>query len=150
MTVKSYNSPEEMFADVQRDRSEADRHVEDWQRSVLPGDKIIRVVDQDGLLLIYGEVIDPIASEKEHYDLEDPMEAAEFEYVQRQFSKEWARSYRYGKFYSTQCPEGEHRQLHLATITGVLTEAEFKDAREQGWPQDFGFARTVYTRRSQN
>lgn len=151
MSVKSFGDPLEMFEEMRRNKERADQQIEDWQRSIRPTAKVIRIAEMGGRhILIYGEIIDIVESERAHYNLNDPMEAAEFDYVERRYGEDWQRSFRFGRFYSPLCVEGEFGQIHLATITGVLTEAEFEAARNQGWPQDFTFARTVFTRRASN
>lgn len=151
MAVKSFKDPMELFEEMRRNKERADQQIEGWQRSIRPPAKVIRIAEAAGkLLLIYGSIIDPVESERAHYNLNDPMDAAEFQFVEQRFGSDWQRSFRFGRFYSPLCVEGEFGQIHLATITGVLTEAEFKAAQEQEWPQDFTFAKAVYERRSSN
>jgi hypothetical protein len=129
MTVKAFDSAEEMLAEMQRDREDADAHIEEWQRPTKPGDKIVRLADVFGeILLIYGKLTEP-----------EPV-----------YGAEWRRTSRYGWFYSVACPEGEPGSLHLATITAVITDEEFEAAREAGWPMDLNLVRNAVQRRSGN
>lgn len=139
MNVKAFDSAEEMFAAMQRDREAADGRIEDWQRTVKPGDLVLRIADVDPVrtehVLIYGEIIDPVESEKAYYNLDDPVEAAEFEHVKSRYGDQWSRSFCFGRFYSPLCPEGEYGDIHRAVLTAVLTAEEFEAARGR-WPQD--------------
>lgn len=134
--IEVFDSAEEMLRALRESREAADAHIRSWQREIRPGDKVLRMAPVDGsLLVIYGEILDVVETERPHYDLSDPEARAEFEFVCAQFGPEWQASYRFGRFYSPLCPEGELGDIHLATITCILTEDEFVEARVQHWPQ---------------
>lgn len=136
--VMAFTNVSDMLQEMQRNRETADRLVVPWQRAVKPGSKIIRVADAFGdnrLILIYGQIIDIVAEEEKYYNLNNPIEAAEFSYTEKRYGADWYRSFRYGRFYSHICPEGEYGEIHLAAITAVISDDEFEKARIQGWPQ---------------
>jgi hypothetical protein len=137
MSIQVFDSPEEMFEQLRRDRENADRHIQPWQRELKPGDYVVRITEQFGqIIVIYGKLLDPLESERPYYNLDDPEEAAMFRDVEERFGEAWHRSFRFGRFYSPMCMQGEIGDVHLATISGVISEAQFEEARQQGWPQD--------------
>ena len=147
--TRTLRSARDLYEQSQRERKWADAHIKDWQRSVRTGSFVLRLAEVDGkLLLIYGEIIDRVETERPHYDLDDPMQAAEFDHIERKFGPEWLRSFRYGRWYSPKVVEGEFGSAHIATLTAEITGSEFQAAREQGWPQDFEFAKGAIARRS--
>lgn len=154
MSVRAFDDIEEMFQAMASDREAADARVEPWQRTVRPGDHVVRIVDIDPVrvehVLVYGEIIDPIESEKAYYNLRDPEQAAAFEHVKICYGDQWSRSYCHGRFYSPLCREGEYGDVHRATLTAVITAEEFEAAREAGWPQDPIFISRVVVRQSTN
>jgi len=140
MTVQFFDSMEELQETLRENQRRADARIEDWQREVKPGDKVIRLAEMNAgplrrLLLIYGEIIDPIEAERPHYDLTQPEEQAEFNYVCQRYAGEWSESFCFGRFYSTLCSEGEYGDIHRSTITSIISDEEFEEYRKAGWPQ---------------
>lgn len=147
--VKAFDSIMDMHAYAQQQREAADALIKGWQKAIRAGSKIIRVAEVGrGLLLIYGSIVDPIESERAHYDLSDPLQEAEFDHIATRYGPAWQESFRYGRFYSPMCVEGEFGSVHLATIMAEITDAEFETARLGEWPQDLNFARGAAARRS--
>jgi len=148
MSVHGFGSPEAMFRAIEESRKVADKFIKDWQRTIQPGAKVIRVGDagEYGILVIYGEILDPVALERKHYDLEDPAEAAEFARVKSQYGEDWQRSFRHGRFYSETHPDGELGDTHLTTLVAEITDEEFESARGSGWKADLNLVRTAVGR----
>jgi hypothetical protein len=119
-------------------RKAADAMIRDWQRAVAPGHKVTRPC---GDLIIYGEILDVIETERPYYDLNNPDEAAQFASVQSMHGDCWSKSYCFGRFYSEACPEGEYGDIHRASIRAVISDETFEKARAAGWPSLSGLVR---------
>ena len=151
MGVRAYDSAIEMWEAMQRDRQAEDKQIEPWQRLVKPGQYVIRLTEMCGdALLIYAQVLDPVELERQHYDLTDPLEEAEFEYTRSHYGAPWQESYVFGRWYSQLCREGEYGQAHRCTLTAVITPTEFEHSREMGWPMDQLTVMRAVRRRSQD
>lgn len=135
--VVSFKNAKEMFEHLQNSRKQADQRIQTWQKAIEPPAKVLRIHDMGGVpLLIYGELIDPVKAEEALYDLNDPIDAAEFDYTSKHYRGAWKDSYRFGRFYSTECPRGELGDIHLSTIVATITDEEFLFAKKAGWPTD--------------
>lgn len=138
MSVVSFNNVEDMLQHMRRSRARADVRIQQWQKSIEPPAKVVRLAEAgpNNVLVIYGELIDPVKAEQSMYDLTDPIQAAEFDYTARHYTGDWKNSYRFGRFYSVDCPSGELGDIHLSTIIAVITDEEFLFAKKHGWPSD--------------
>lgn len=133
MSIRSYMTYVEMIEDMQRNEAAATTRIKDWQHSVVPGNYVVRAVPSYNIV-IYGIIIDPIENEKQYYDnLSDPEQKGEYETSIESYGDGWKQSYRFGKFYSILCVEGEYGDIHLSSITKVITREEFESAKQNGW-----------------
>lgn len=132
MSEESFNSISELFQSICKDREVADKQITNAQNSIKPGDKIIRITLG---LVIYGEILDPLEEEKPHYDFSEPFDVAEWQRMKHHFEGLWKESYRYGRFYSPRCEEGELGNVHLSVIHMLIPDNDFEAARKTGWPQ---------------
>jgi len=138
VTAKDFNSIEELFSSIEKQRELADHQITNAQNSIKPGDKVIRITPG---LAIYGEILDPLKEEIPYYDFKESFDVAEWDRMKQKFTGLWKTSYRYGRFYSPRCSEGELGNIHLSTIHVLISEDDFKRAKKAGWPQsapDFG------------
>jgi hypothetical protein len=71
---------------------------------------------------------------------EDPESAeetrAEQEFEQRSYKEGVARGYHPAHAFSEWCPSGEYGDVHISTVTLVLTREQFEMARRMGWPNN--------------
>lgn len=132
MTVETYATTEELLASMTSAREAADESIQPWQRELKPGDKVVRLY---GDLVIFGQLLDVLELERQEYDLDDPEEAAQCAEMARFYSPsgDWYQSFRFGKFYSVACTEGELGDVHLATVAAKITEGTYELARVGGW-----------------
>ena len=128
----SYDSDEEMADALSAANSEASLRVDDWQAAITAG-CFYYAVDYEEQLVIYGMVLDPVAGERAAGASE-----REVQYVEEMYKAPGMESYRAARSYSVYCPEGEMGDIHVSTVSGVLTQGQFEAAREQGWPSSPG------------
>lgn len=115
MTIKVYDSFEEMFEDMEASQVLADSNVQPWQRGLKAGDCFVRADALPGVD-VYCEVLPP-------YDEEDAAMYAEAH----------MQNYRFCKCYSTMCEWGEMGDVHISTATHTITREEFDAAKERKW-----------------
>ena len=106
MEVEFFSSTEEAIERLEEARKAANGRVKPWQAQVKQGQYFVVVCDEG--LVIYGEV------------LED-------------YQEERLQHYRFCKCYSVACPQGELGDVHVSTITRVITKVEFDEAHQSGW-----------------
>lgn len=123
MNIKSFSSFEEMLASMAQDRAVADAQVDPVQSGLKIGDFFIR--ETHGLV-IYGEVLNPIDGEDEE----------EREFQRRTRNQPHMKHYRFTKCYSPVVPDGEYGDIHVSTVSLVLSREMFDRCRAAGWPQD--------------
>ena len=108
MEVEFFDSFEDMQKRLQQQMKAADARVQPWQAKIKPGDYILRETEYG--FPIYGHVLEQYGPDQPHL-----------------------RHYRFCKCYSVACPEGEVGDVHVSTIEQILSEAEFEEAKKQGW-----------------
>lgn len=133
-----FDTIEEMQVFLSENQKAADAQIKDWQRAVKPGDFVMRFAEFGGeVLAIYGEVLDAIELERPHHDMGSFEDRMEFEAVKARYKVDghWHQSFRFGRFYSPLCAEGEYGDIHLSTIACVIEKEMFEMAKAAGWPQ---------------
>lgn len=115
MAVSTFLTIEELFESMQRDREQANEHIQDWQWKVKPGDNFIRT---DSIVPIYGTV------------LEIPEEDANL------YEQEHMKGYCLTKCYSVMCPAGEVGDIHISSIDRTISQDEFVRALVRGWDKE--------------
>lgn len=130
--IKTFNSIEEVLAFIHECSQKGDEEVEPWQATLKPGDHFIRIMSLGyEVLVTYGVVRDPVQAE---IDLGADEEEVEF---QRQLrDSPHMKNYRYTRSYSEACPEGELGDVHISTVSSIITQEMFEKAKEMGWPSD--------------
>lgn len=88
------------------------------------GDHFVRLVDENGVLAIYGEFVTADTADT------DGDEDMDF------YSQPHMKNFRFSRCFSILCPEGELGDTHVATIGKKLSPTQFNLAREMGWPSD--------------
>lgn len=124
--MKQFNSLDEMLVYIRECSESADMRVEPWQEAVKPGDYFVR--SSEGFT-IYGKILDPVQSEIDAGAGED-----EVDYQRQLRDAPHMKHYRFTKSYSDLCPEGELGDVHVCTLTAIISEAMFNDAKKRGWP----------------
>lgn len=117
MSVRTFNSTEEMFDSIREGERRADEAVQPWQDAVKIGDYFVRVEELYGdRFVIFGEVID--------FEYEEDREV---------YQQEHMKNHRLTKCYSVLCPEGEFGDVHVVSIGAVITKEMFEEARDADW-----------------
>lgn len=130
MSIKTYDSLDDVFDTIRKVRKAADRRVRPTQAALQAGDFVIRY-DKSSDLVIYTELLDPVTAEREAGAGE-----AEVAYVREHYAQEHMKHSRFGRHYSVVCPEGELGDLHVASVEVTLSRADFQKVRAAGWPGD--------------
>lgn len=134
MLFKTYESWEEMQADMQDNQKAADQMVKPHQAALKSGDFFVRLLL--GIeLIVYGEVLDPTKpAHADHVysaeELDEIVQEAEI------YKQPHMRNYRWSRCYSVDCPEGELGDTHVCTVHCALTKEQFDLAQELRWPKD--------------
>lgn len=130
MDFRSYETHEAMLEDLAKAREEADARTKDWQRALKPGDFFLRIVREENIL-IYSEVLDPVASSKAAGGPE-----SEQVYLGKQYAHPNMACFRFCNAFSIYCPEGELGDVHLSTAYVKLSKGVFETLRAAEWPAD--------------
>lgn len=136
---KSYDSFEEMMADIQRNREAADRAVTEAQAALTVGDCFMRFDEPSGLV-IYGEILDPGKPAAPYDKNVSEEELAEYEYEAKVWKQPHMENIRFCRCFSRVDPwcaeQGELGNVHVATMAVKLSREAFEAMREAGWPND--------------
>lgn len=142
MSVKLFDSLEEMFADIEKGMEEANSSVRPFQEAIKPGDFYARWEPNAGVM-IYGEIIDPLQWYHDQpkpwdHDLEE-----EYGYDKQMWDSYRMRHMRYTKSYSVMCPDGEPGSVHVAVMHAKLNREQFEFMRRCNWPESIAKARLM-------
>lgn len=138
MGFQAFDSYEDMQAAMTEAREKADAVVTTGQAALKPGDLVIRHDAESGLV-IYSELRDPVAGEREA-----GADDAEIAYVTNLYNEPHMRNFRFGKHFSEACPEGELGDLHVCVVVGIMDRAAFEWFRENTWPSDLNTVRAAW------
>lgn len=108
MEIESFDSFDDMMRRLQEQMKAADARVEPWQAAIKPDDYFFR--NSGYGFPIYGQVLKEDEPREPH-----------------------VRHYRLCNCYSMACIEGEMGDVHVSSIERIISEAEFEEARSQGW-----------------
>lgn len=108
MEFEAFGSFDEAMEKLGREMRAADARVQPWQAAIKPGDYFMHGTPYG--FNIYGEVL------KEDEPREQPL-----------------RFYRLCQAYSVACPEGEMGDVHVSVIERLLSEVEFREAKDRRW-----------------
>lgn len=119
MSVKTFQSSEEMFADLEA-RVEAGREaakIHHIKAADLPHGSYFVYGHFEVGELIFGEVI----------------EVTEYPEDNESIAQGRENGYIFARCYSVLCPEGELGDTHITRISRVISKEEFEVAKEAGW-----------------
>lgn len=124
-----FNSLEEILEYQEKAYNEAEARTLDIQREITYGDYVFRLHEE---ILIFGRV-----STQEEF-LGNNLRGQEDEYND-EIRAEWAgieeahtRGYRYGRYHSNVCPEGEWGSSHVSTLWKITAD-DFEVAERNDW-----------------
>ena len=124
MDVKTFDDIGDFFAQQAKALEEANKRIQPWQAEIKVGDCFVRLYQMgDRVIQIYGEVIDALEAERQAGADED-----EVAYVKSLYEDPGRQGFRFTKSYSVLCREGELGDVHVSTMTRVITRAEFESA----------------------
>jgi hypothetical protein len=135
-SFKSYNSFEEMMADIQKNLEEADSGVQPWQTEMKDGEYFLRV---DGEIPIYGKIVSPFQIYDDYRangEMDEELEEEE-KWEREARAQPHLKNMRFSMCYSMYCPEGELGDTHIVSMYRKLTEEQFNYAKESNWNPDF-------------
>jgi hypothetical protein len=135
MKIESFGSMEELMARVADARSTADKCALPFQMAAQYGDCYLRLEFAEGLV-IFGELLDPVVLDRPQNRQPTEEEQEELDYVQSVYAQPHMKNYRFGRHYSTACPDGELGDIHVAVIAALLSREAFEAARALEWPSD--------------
>ena len=134
ISMIGFESADEAFNYMNDAELQSIQNALDEQWRIDWGAYVLRVVDElwiFGHIFSYQELIAETVADGE------PDEEAIYEL--RIHEESYHRGYRYGRWYSQVCPEGEYGSAHVATLWEI-TVADFNEARAQGWLPGSGLA----------
>lgn len=135
--LRTFESFEELMTEVRAGREEADAAVGYNDSVFVPGVYFVRFAPELDLI-IYGEVLDPVESEKRAGADED-----ELRFTRELYEAPHMKYVRFTNCYSEIVPDGEFGNTHVAFMHAKLRSAEFERARQAGWPSDRRFFEIV-------
>lgn len=113
-------------------RKAADERVDPEQVALRPGDFCARVAHG---IVIYSEILDAAAhllGDRALEDLDED-EKEEYESVRDSYTEEHMKNYRFTRSYSSLCPNGELGDIHVSTVSRVISQKEFQSAKNRRW-----------------
>lgn len=128
MSIKTYASDEELFEDIRKNREAADAAVGPEHKQYKIGTFYARFMPELEII-VYGEILDPIQEE-----IDAGADEEEVAFSREHWAQPYMKNYRATKSYSVACSNGEHGDVHVASMNVPLTKEEFERARGLGWP----------------
>lgn len=113
MKFQSFDSFEDMLKSLNKARESADSRTTRAQMDIHPGSFV--EIDH-GDLMVYAMVLSPD---------DGCTDEEEAEYSRDLYAQPHMRGYRFSKAYSEMCPQGELGDIHVSTVTRVITKEEF-------------------------
>lgn len=133
--VKGYGSVEEMMEDMALSRKSADSRVDPRQAAVRAGDCFMRWAPEADLV-VYGEVIDPLAYyEGKDLDADDGELRSEMEYEKNLRGEPHMKFFRFCRCYSIVVEDGELGDTHCSVMMPISRQI-FETAKTHGWPSE--------------
>lgn len=122
--VTAFDNFDDMMAHINEERNAADGRVEDWQAALKEDDCFIRYEPSINAV-IYG-VVEAIYKEDEKLYAEPHM-----------------KHFRPTRCFSFMCPEGEYGDVHVSSVSVIISKEVFEKAKQCGWPSDLDFVRKL-------
>ena len=132
MSVKTYDSFEEMMAEIHANREAADAQVGPEHTQYKIGGHYARFMLDIGLI-IYGELLDPVQEE-----IDAGADEQEVAFQRHLRAQPHMKHYFFTRSYSQApgCDDGEYGDVHVSAMNVPLTKEEFERGKELGWPTD--------------
>ena len=130
MEIRTFDTTEEMLAAVGKDQETADEAAASDPETYEVGDYFMRFMPEMHLV-IYGEILDPVATNREAGGDE-----TETEYLRKQYALPHMKHQRWTRCFSSLMSKGELGNTHTSSINAKLSKEEFERAREAKWPSD--------------
>ena len=133
MEFRSYDSADEMMADMTRMEDIANQGLTPAQLEVARGDYWISYHPNIDLW-IFGQSM----TREQAYagSIAAGASPEEAEYEQKDLDEAYERGYIFGRAHSVACPDGELGDTHRASMLGKLSEIEFRLAQDRLWDID--------------
>lgn len=117
MMIREFDSADELFDAIRRERDEADAKVKPWQSAIKTGDFVMRIVEGfETPIVIFSKLVEP-----------------EYEEDREHYAQPHMKNFRFGWHYSVACAGGEPGDVHVAAVQSVITEEMFNQARDADW-----------------
>lgn len=140
ISIQGFESLEELLAHQEEMERQAIEDALPEQWAIDYGDLVFRVADD---LPIFGRIFTELTfladNTSEGQSAPDPEIVAEWEGIESAHQK----GYRYGKWYSSVCPEGELGSAHVVTLWRISNE-DFTRARLMRWELWTELAQQIY------
>lgn len=120
-----FDDMDEMVAAEAAAQDEAAKLVQPWQREIAVGDKFVKVSRG---FAIFGEVLDP-SEVLRQIDADEDEIAFETELR----AEPHMQNFRFCRLYSPIYPEGQMGDVHIATVSAIISEDIFETFRKRGW-----------------
>jgi hypothetical protein len=118
MSIRPFNTIEDLFAFEREAQSQANSRIQPFQSALKEGDCFCYLsAERQPNVIIWGEVL-PL----------DPEDIAD--------GYEQDPNYRFTRCHSIACPEGELGDIHVSVVHAVVSRTIFEKARAAGWPHD--------------
>lgn len=152
MSIKSFDSIDELFDEMEKSRIKADASVHPFQAAIKKGDFFMRYFP-DASIVIFGEVLDPFSwYDEEIAQAKTAEERAELEYelAHEKQMRSALKHMRFTRAFSTMCVEGEMGDTHVATMIPI-PRAVFETAKRLEWqtsnipnvPENLGYIQAL-------
>jgi len=125
MTVKSFETADEMFEHLEQEADKAKEAFEKQGSPVLAVGTKYRKISEYGLV-IYGEVLDEMKIGFPDGEPTEDEELAEYWFEKKSILESRARGYIFIRAYSEVCQQGEMGTTHVTGLK-VISDAEFED-----------------------
>jgi hypothetical protein len=124
------DSAEEIFADMSEAQEAADKRVKPSQRALKPGDCYLTVCED---FVVYGEVLEPTHG----------CDADEIKYQQEMWAQPHMANYRFARSFSIWSSEGELGDVHVSSVSHVITRTQFEAFKILKWTCDLEQVRSI-------
>ena len=101
MNITFYENTEEMLDSLTEAMETADENTKEWQKALKKGDYYMQETEYG--FNIYGKVL------------------------KNAYRQKSLRNYRFVKAYSVACPDGEIGDIHISSITRIISKEEFEE-----------------------
>jgi hypothetical protein len=135
--IIGFESYEEMLEYTEKQHAELVARMKDLppqQEQITFGSHVLRLVPigDENVLVIFGRVYTIEETELLEIQAGADVLGGELRTIMEKFTSLHEDGYRYGRWYSEVCPEGEVGDAHVTTLWPI-TEADYQHALNNGW-----------------